>query len=54
VTFFLAGFDTTTLPLWILGALRKTQQLPEVNAVAARSPRGCCATRVRAGACAGE
>jgi putative spermidine/putrescine transport system permease protein len=35
VTFFLAGSDTTTLPLWILGALRKTQALPEVNAVAA-------------------
>ena len=35
VTFFLAGSDTTTLPLWILGSLRKTQQLPEVNAVAA-------------------
>jgi putative spermidine/putrescine transport system permease protein len=35
VTFFLAGSDTTTLPLWILGALRKTQELPEVNAVAA-------------------
>jgi putative spermidine/putrescine transport system permease protein len=35
VTFFLAGADTTTLPLWILGSLRKTQALPEVNAVAA-------------------
>jgi putative spermidine/putrescine transport system permease protein len=35
VTFFLAGSDTTTLPLWILGNLRKTQTLPEVNAVAA-------------------
>ena len=35
VTFFLAGSDTTTLPLWILGSLRKTQSLPEVNAVAA-------------------
>jgi putative spermidine/putrescine transport system permease protein len=34
VTFFLAGADTTTLPLWILGNLRKTQTLPEVNAVA--------------------
>ncbi len=34
VTFFLAGADTTTLPLWILGALRRTQDLPEVNAVA--------------------
>jgi putative spermidine/putrescine transport system permease protein len=35
VTFFLAGSDTTTLPLWILGNLRKTATLPEVNAVAA-------------------
>ena len=35
VTFFLAGSDTTTLPLWILGSLRRTQELPEVNAVAA-------------------
>jgi putative spermidine/putrescine transport system permease protein len=35
VTFFLAGSDTTTLPLWILGSLRRTQALPEVNAVAA-------------------
>jgi putative spermidine/putrescine transport system permease protein len=35
VTFFLAGADTTTLPLWVLGALRNTQSLPEVNAVAA-------------------
>jgi putative spermidine/putrescine transport system permease protein len=35
VTFFLAGADTTTLPLWVLGALRQTQSLPEVNAVAA-------------------
>jgi len=34
VTFFLAGADTTTLPLWILGSLRKTQSLPDVNAVA--------------------
>jgi putative spermidine/putrescine transport system permease protein len=34
VTFFLAGSDTTTLPLWILGSLRKTQSLPEVNAAA--------------------
>src|SRR5436190_6021915 len=38
VTFFLAGADTTTLPLWILGSLRKTQALPEVNAVAAVIP----------------
>jgi putative spermidine/putrescine transport system permease protein len=35
VTFFLAGADTTTLPLWVLGELRQTQSLPEVNAVAA-------------------
>jgi len=35
VTFFLAGSDTTTLPLWVLGALRRTRDLPEVNAVAA-------------------
>jgi putative spermidine/putrescine transport system permease protein len=35
VTFFLAGADTTTLPLWVLGSLRQTQSLPEVNAVAA-------------------
>src|SRR5204863_6429482 len=34
VTFFLAGADTTTLPLWILGALRRTRDVPEVNAVA--------------------
>ena len=34
VTFFLAGSDTTTLPLWVLGALRRTRDLPEVNAVA--------------------
>ena len=34
VTFFLAGSDTTTLPLWILGAFRNRQALPEVNAVA--------------------
>src|SRR5436190_7423188 len=34
VTFFLAGADTTTLPLWVLGSLRQTQSLPEVNAVA--------------------
>jgi putative spermidine/putrescine transport system permease protein len=34
VTFFLAGSDTTTLPLWILGAFRNAQSLPEVNAVA--------------------
>jgi putative spermidine/putrescine transport system permease protein len=34
VTFFLAGSDTTTLPLWILGSLRRTQSLPEVNAAA--------------------
>jgi len=34
VTFFLAGSDTTTLPLWILGTLRRTQTVPEVNAVA--------------------
>jgi putative spermidine/putrescine transport system permease protein len=35
VTFFLAGADNTTLPLWILGAFRNSQSLPEVNAVAA-------------------
>jgi putative spermidine/putrescine transport system permease protein len=35
VTFFLAGADTRTLPLWVLGSLRETQQVPEVNAVAA-------------------
>jgi ABC-type spermidine/putrescine transport system permease subunit II len=35
VTFFLAGADTTTLPLWVLGSLRTTQSVPEVNAVAA-------------------
>ncbi|HEX8855692.1 MAG TPA: ABC transporter permease [Thermoleophilaceae bacterium] len=35
VTFFLAGADTTTLPLWILGAFRNSRSLPEVNAVAA-------------------
>jgi putative spermidine/putrescine transport system permease protein len=35
VTFFLAGADTTTLPLWVLGNLRQTQSVPEVNAVAA-------------------
>jgi putative spermidine/putrescine transport system permease protein len=34
VTFFLAGADTTTLPLWILGAFRNSRNLPEVNAVA--------------------
>jgi putative spermidine/putrescine transport system permease protein len=34
VTFFLAGADTTTLPLWILGAFRNTQNVPEVNAAA--------------------
>jgi putative spermidine/putrescine transport system permease protein len=34
VTFFLAGADTTTLPLWILGAFRNSQNVPEVNAVA--------------------
>lgn len=34
VTFFLAGADTTTLPLWILGSFRRTQDVPEVNAVA--------------------
>jgi len=34
VTFFLAGADTTTLPLWILGAFRNARALPEVNAVA--------------------
>jgi ABC-type sulfate/molybdate transport systems ATPase subunit len=28
------GSDTTTLPLWILGALRRTRDVPEVNAVA--------------------
>ena len=34
VTFFLAGSGTTTLPLWILGAFRNSQALPEVNAAA--------------------
>ena len=34
VTFFLAGADTTTLPLWILGAFRNSQSVPEVNAAA--------------------
>ena len=34
VTFFLARSDTTTLPLWILGAPRRTRDVPEVNAVA--------------------
>ena len=34
VTFFLAGSGTTTLPLWILGAFRNAQALPEVNAAA--------------------
>ena len=34
MTFFLAGADTTTLPLWILGAFRNAKSLPEVNAVA--------------------
>src|SRR5205085_10010476 len=34
VTFFLAGADTTTLPLWILGAFRNARALPEVNAAA--------------------
>jgi putative spermidine/putrescine transport system permease protein len=34
VTFFLAGADTTTLPLWILGAFRNTKNVPEVNAAA--------------------
>ena len=34
VTFFLAGADTTTLPLWILGAFRNSQAAPEVNAAA--------------------
>ena len=34
VTFFLAGSDTTTLSLWILGAFRNTQNVPEVNAAA--------------------
>jgi putative spermidine/putrescine transport system permease protein len=34
VTFFLAGADTTTLPLWILGAFRNSRGLPEVNAAA--------------------
>ncbi|MBJ7347225.1 MAG: ABC transporter permease [Thermoleophilaceae bacterium] len=34
VTFFLAGADTNTLPLWVLGAFRNSQNLPEVNAVA--------------------
>ena len=35
VTFFLAGADTNTLPLWIFGKFRNSQALPEVNAVAA-------------------
>jgi putative spermidine/putrescine transport system permease protein len=35
VTFFLAGADTNTLPLWIFGKFRTTSSLPEVNAVAA-------------------
>ena len=35
VTFFLAGADTNTLPLWIFGKFRTTSALPEVNAVAA-------------------
>ena len=34
VTFFLAGADTTTLPLWILGAFRNSRSLPEVDAAA--------------------
>jgi putative spermidine/putrescine transport system permease protein len=34
VTFFLAGADNTTLPLWILGAFRNSRSLPEVNAAA--------------------
>lgn len=34
VTFFLAGSDTNTLPLWIFGKFRNSQELPEVNAVA--------------------
>ena len=34
VTFFLAGADTTTLPLWILGAFRNSRSVPEVNAAA--------------------
>ncbi|MGH2905977.1 MAG: ABC transporter permease [Solirubrobacterales bacterium] len=34
VTFFLAGADTNTLPLWIFGKFRTTNSLPEVNAVA--------------------
>jgi spermidine/putrescine transport system permease protein len=34
VTFFLAGADTTTLPLWVLGAFRNSRSLPEVNAAA--------------------
>jgi len=33
-TALIAGADTTTLPLWILGNFRQAQQLPEVNAVA--------------------
>src|SRR5205823_5935269 len=33
-TFCLAGADTTTLPLWILGAFRNSRSLPEVNAAA--------------------
>ena len=28
VTFFLAGADTTTLPLWILGAFRNSRASP--------------------------
>src|SRR3954466_8793760 len=34
VTFFLAGADTTTLPLWILGAFSNSRSLPGVNAAA--------------------
>jgi putative spermidine/putrescine transport system permease protein len=34
VTFFLAGADTQTLPLWILGTFRNSQAVPEVNAAA--------------------
>ena len=30
----IAGSGTTTLPLWILGAFRNAQALPEVNAAA--------------------
>jgi putative spermidine/putrescine transport system permease protein len=33
VTYFTAGADNTTLPLWILGAIRRGTNLPEVNVV---------------------